>query len=97
MTAPDWTRVFHFRGADVRTWSAIDGDTIRVVADAGDGDRKHRILRLDGIDTPEKHSKHQLERDAAEHVRALVQAWIDDLDPERTFVYSNRKPEKFGR
>ena len=37
MTAPDWTRVFHFRGADVRTWSAIDGDTIRVVADAGDG------------------------------------------------------------
>lgn len=90
-------RPFYFVAADVDEWFVMDGDTLRVVADTGDGDRKHRVLRLNGIDAPESHSKNPLEKEAGEAVRDWVTRWLQKINPATAFVISERKPEKFGR
>lgn len=90
-------RPFYFVAADVDEWFVMDGDTLRVVADTGDGDRKHRVLRLNGIDAPESHSKNPLEKEAGEAVRSWVRNWVNQMDPTASLVVSQRKPEKFGR
>lgn len=92
-------RNFYFHAADVPLWRAVDGDTLDVIADVGDGDRKHRRLRLRGIDTPESHSRNELEKAAGLAVRDWVQRWLDTIAAPATTVYvlSSVKPEKFGR
>lgn len=88
--------MFFLRAYDPRV---IDADTLLVILDLGLKIQTNQHLRIRGVDTPERHSRNELERKAALHASAIIERWLVDWhkDGEFVFVRSDEKPDKFGR
>lgn len=65
----------------------VDGDTAEVSLDLGFGVEVTRMLRVDGVDTPEKNTN------AGKAVKACVERWVNAGSP---LVACYHKDDKFG-
>jgi micrococcal nuclease len=73
----------------------IDGDTFESTIDLGFGVSVRKMVRLAGVDTPEKNSKILLERDLASRATARAKNFLEN----RTVTVKTEldKDDKYGR
>lgn len=72
---------------------AIDGDTLRVEVQVWLNQRVQTLVRIDGIDTPERHGKCDAEKEKAEEARAK----LAEIAAEEIVLYDVRHDKYAGR
>jgi len=89
---------FHYPIKD-NHYRIIDGDTVEVALDLGFGIVKTVKLRILGIDTPEKRTRNQLEKQAGYLVTRCAEVWFNHWDMSEVQLYatSEEKPKYAGR
>lgn len=70
----------------------VDGDTIEIAFLHGGKVPMRMMIRVCGVDTPEKRTRNELEKQAALKVKEIVERWVG-LNPVKAVFY---KWDKFG-
>lgn len=78
-------------------YCVIDGDTVRVLMDLGEGEYRFRLLRLDGINTAETRTSNAREKDIGLRTKALLIDYLAQLEPSDLIIVSNEKAKFYGR
>lgn len=72
----------------------IDGDTVDVSLDLGFYVTVVQRIRLDGLDTPEVHSKNIEEKKLAQEAKQFIEKWFED---NKNLTIKTKKDDKYGR
>ena len=75
----------------------IDGDTLRVLLDKGDGWYQFTSLRITGVNTPESRTTNDREKALAARIKAAVTDLLAGLNPADIKIVSLEKAKFYGR
>jgi micrococcal nuclease len=72
----------------------VDGDTVDLSLDLGFYVTVVQRIRLDGVDTPEVHSKDIQEKTLAQEAKQFVTKWFEE---NKELTIKTKKDDKYGR
>jgi micrococcal nuclease len=72
----------------------VDGDTVDLSLDLGFYVTVVQRIRLDGLDTPEVHSKDMQEKTLAQEAKEFVTKWFEE---NKELTIRTKKEDKYGR
>lgn len=72
----------------------VDGDTVDLSLDLGFYVTVVQRIRLDGLDTPEMHSKDVNEKKLAQEAKQFIEKWLSE---NKDLTVKTKKDDKYGR